>query len=111
MPELPVHSKTVELIWDSDLDDYIEEQLGRPWSLQQNAMFGQAEIHPFEVFPDPEVTAKVEEWLASPPAGAPGRLHQPGYAESVDIYTCEILNELCNRGLFPQGDITVHVWW
>lgn len=111
MHELPVPFKEVQLIWDSDLDDYIEAQLGRPWSLQQNGMYGQEQIVSYEVFPNPEVTAVVEEWLASPPAGAPGRLNQPGFAESVDISTDEILQELCNRDLFPEGDITVHVWW
>jgi len=111
MNELPVPFKEVQLIWCAQLDKYIEEQLGRPWSLQQNGMYGQEQLVCFEVWANPDATAKVEEWLASPPADCPGRLNQPGYAESVQIGTYDILNELCNRGLFPEGDINVHVWW
>lgn len=104
--------KTINLVWDSDLDNFIEKHLGRKWSLQQNGdMYGQDTITSFEVFPDPDATTQVEEWLSSPPAGCPGRLNQPGFAESVDIYTETILNELCNRGLLPEGDLDVHIWW
>lgn len=113
MPALPsdLKAKQWEVVWDHDLNAFIEQHLGRPWSLQQNGEYGQETIHHFEVFPRPEVSTVVEAWLASPPAGCPGRLNQPGYAESVEIGTDQILCELCNRGLLPEGDLTVHVWW
>lgn len=111
MNELPVHYSEVKLIWSSILDVYIEHNLGRPWSLGQNGEYGQEELATFEVYPNPEATAVVEAWLASEPAKCPGRLGQPDYGESVNIVTEEILQELCNRDLFPEGDIMVHVWW
>lgn len=111
MDELPVPFKEAQLVWMKDLDNYIEQCLGRPWSLGQNGVYGQEELASFEVWPNPEATAIVEEWLSSPAAKCPGRLEQPGYGEDVDIITEDILQELCNRGLFPEGDVTVHVWW
>jgi hypothetical protein len=113
MAELPaeLQARTVELIDMRNLDAYIEKHLGRAWSLQQNDYLGNETLTSYEVWPDPEATAVVEAWLASPPVGGVGRVDQPGYGESVKIYTCEILNELCNRGLLPEGDLTVHVWW
>lgn len=103
--------KTVNLVDMQTVDAFIETHLGRPWSLGQNGFFGQEELVQFEVWPDPDATAVVEEWLASPPARCPGRLNQPGYAESVNICTDEILDELCNRGLLPEENLWVYVWW
>lgn len=104
--------KTVQLIWSHDLNNYIEEKLSRPWSLGQNdSDCGQDSLLFFEVWPDPEATAIVQAWLDSPPAQCPGRLNQPGFGESVDIYTEDILKELCNRELLYEGDLNVHVWW
>lgn len=116
--------RTVDLVWSANLDAYIRQHLGRDWSLQQNSHFGQETLVPFEVYPDPEDTEAVQAWIDSPPAMFPGRLDQnepagehwgaaPGatLGESVDIYTGQILNELCNRGLLPAGDLMVHVWW
>ncbi len=104
--------KTIDLIWSHDLDSYIEKHLGRPWSLGQNGDgYGQETITTFEVYRDSAATIEVEEWLSSPPANCPGRVNQPGFAESVEIYTETILNELCNRGLLPEGGINVHSWW
>lgn len=108
-PELQV--KMVGIVKDRDLDAFIEQCLGRPWCLQQNGFFPNESLQYLEVGPNPEATAKVEEWLASPPAQCPGRVNQPGFAEDVEIYTETILSELCNRGLLPEGDLTVHVWW
>lgn len=122
LPE-ELKAKTVQIIWDHDLDAYIEAKLGRKWSLQQNGEDGQETLTYFEVFPDPEATAKVQAWLDSPEVPCPGRVNgmnwetgiftpeQPGFAEWVYISTTDILNELCNRGLLPEGDYTVHVWW
>lgn len=118
-----LNPKTVVTVWDSDLDKYIEAKLGRAWSLQQNGEYSQDTVTQFEVFPDPEATAKVQAWLDSPVVPCPGRVdgmdwktgiftpEQPGFAESVYIGTSDILNELCNRGLLPEGDLTVNVWW
>lgn len=115
MVELPaeLNPKTVTTVWSHDLDQYIEKHFGRPWSLGQNDPegAGQDTLTAFEVYPDPESTMPVQAWLDSPPAKIPGRLNQEGVAESVDIYTADILNELCNRGLLPEGDLTVHIWW
>jgi hypothetical protein len=108
-PGLPY--KHVELVWSHDLDAYIEQHLGRPWSLQQNGMFGQETLVSYEVWPNPEVRTVVEAWLGSAPAKFPGRLNQPGFAEDVEISTDELLQELCNRDLLPEGDLIVHVWW
>lgn len=108
---LTLKKRNIELVWYQDLDKFIELHLGRPWNLQQNGMFGQDTIHPFEVYPDPEATGVVQEWLDSPPAQCPGRLNQPGFAEDVEIGTGTILCELCNRGLLPEGNLNVHVWW
>ena len=79
----------------------------------------------FEVAKDPEATAAVQAWLDSPRVEFVGRRHgsQEGTAtwnkkdpsrplvEQVPIYTHQILNELCNRDLLPEGDLMVHVWW
>jgi hypothetical protein len=121
-PEL--NAKTVELVWSHHLDAFIEQHLGRVWSTQQNDYYGQETLVSFEVYPDPDDTAVVQAWIDSPPAMFPGRLDQNEPAgehwgaapdatlgESVDIYTGQILNELCNRGLLPEGDLMVHVWW
>lgn len=108
---LTLKTRTIDLVWYQDLNEFIELHLGRPWNLAQNGEFGQDTIHSFEVYPDPLVTAKVQEWLDSPRCQCPGRLHQAGFAEDVDIYTTEILGELCNRGLLPEGELNVHVWW
>lgn len=107
--ELEVHVQ--QLIEHASLDKYIEKCLGRPWSLQQNEMAGQNELVSFEVWPDPDAAGPVQDWLESPPAGCPGRLEQPGYGEDIEIYTGQILNELCNRSLLPEGDYTVKAWW
>jgi hypothetical protein len=110
-------AKTEQLIWNSDLDAFIEKHYGRPWSMQQNGMFGQMELVPFEVGFEPdnkysiESVARVQAWLESPIPEIPGRLDQPGVAESVDIYTDDILRDLCRRGLLPEGEYTIHVWW
>lgn len=103
--------RTVQLIDDQSLDQYIERMLGRPWRLQQNGMDGQDTLTYFEVFPDPEATARVAKWLTSPPARISGRVGQGAVGESVNISTADILNELCNRRLLPEGDMTVHVRW
>lgn len=105
-------SEIWEVVPDKKLDELIKATFGREWSLQQNGEPDHnGSMTYFEVCLDPEVTATVEEWLASPPAGCPGRLHQPGFAESVDIYTSELLAELCNRGILPEGDMKVFVSW
>lgn len=103
---LKVEHANISLIWNSDLDKYIEHHLGRPWKLQQeNGCYGQETLRVLEVFPDPDATAKVEEWLASP---------VPAYGiwtreEEMDTET--LLSELCNRGLLAEGDLYVHIWW
>jgi hypothetical protein len=109
----PMKFKAVNLVHDMVLDAYIEEHLGRPWSMQQNGMISQDMLTQWEVWPDRGhgIPERVAAWLASPPANCPGRLDQPGYAESVEIYTDDILKELCHRGLLPEGDMYVHVWW
>lgn len=104
-------SRTLEVVWDHDLNAYIETHLGRPWSIQQNGFLGQETFHTYEVWPNPGDTAVVEQWLASPPAQCPGRLNQPGFGELVDIVNDNLFNELCNRGLLPEGDLFIHVWW
>lgn len=117
-----LHSETWEIVRDSVLDAFIESTFGRPWTLQQNGEYlSNDSITYFEVYPDPDATAKVEEWLASRPASFPGRIDQKGdctwndsgnsLGEDVDIYTHDILSELCNRGLLPEGDMTVYVSW
>lgn len=92
-------------VYVADLDAYIELLLLRPWSTQQDLMAGQDTLHTFDVFPDPDATAKVAEWLASPvpPYNTWGR--------DEIISTEELLSELCNRGLLDEGKIHVHVWW
>lgn len=104
--------RTIEYVTMQDLDAYIEKHLGRPWRLQQNGdMFSNGTMAYYEIYPDPEATAKVQAWLDSPLVQGVGRTHQPGFGESVEIYTNDILNELCNRGLFPEGDLTVEIEW
>lgn len=106
-----VDDSTTPTVWCRHLDRFIERHLGRPWSCQQNGMFAQGTRHTFEVRPSATATAAVDRWLASEPAGCPGRLHQPGFAEEVDIHTATILSELCNRGLLDEGELRIHVWW
>lgn len=98
-------SKQVNLVWNDDLDKYIEQHLGRKWCLQQDLMADQDTLHVFEVGTDPDATAKVEEWLASPMP----KYTLYGHGEVIDTDT--ILSELCNRGLLPEGDLHVHIWW
>lgn len=104
--ELKVEYANISLIWDHDLDAFIGHHLGRPWSLQQEGdMYGQNTLRTFEVFPDPEATAQVEQWLASP---------VPKYnlwTRDEEISTETLLSELCNRGLLPEGRLYVHIWW
>lgn len=97
-------SKTIDLVWMKDLDAYIEEHLGRPWSVQ-GGEYGQDTIRTFEVEADPESTAKVQQWLASPEPP-----HQD-WGRGEVLYTEDLLSELCNRGLLPEGDLHVHMWW
>lgn len=113
-------SRIEEIVDHSNLDKFIEETFGREWSLGQNDQSPNDSISYFEVYKDPEATAKVQEWLDSPPASIPGRLNQPGecgwkpghtIAETVDIGTWTILCEMCNRGILPEGDMTVYVSW
>lgn len=117
-----------EVVWSHDLDDYIETHLGRPWSLQQNGEHGQDTVQVYEVGPYadflPEEAqakkARVEAWLASPQVAFAGRLGQKGTASwmpdnrplaEVEVYTDDILCELCERGLLPPGNLRVQVWW
>lgn len=98
-------SKKIDLVFVDDLDAYIEEHLGRPWRTQQEFMDGQDTLRTLEVFPDPDATAKVEEWLASPvPAW---KL----WSREEVLHTEILLSELCNRGLLPEGNLYVHIWW
>lgn len=103
--------QAINLVDVRAVDSFIETHLGRPWDLQQNGFYGQEMLVQFDPWPDPDAAAVVAEWLASPPAQCPGRLDQPGFAESVSISTDEILNELCNRGLLPEEKLWVWVWW
>lgn len=106
---LPTH--TWEIVTMQDLDAFIEQHLGRPWRLQQQSFLGQDTVHWVEAYKNPEATAKVAAWLASPPAKAPGRLDQPGFGEDIEILTEDLLAELCNRDLLPEGDIRIYVSW
>lgn len=107
----PMPFKVVNLVDQRAVDSFIETHLERPWSLQQNGFFGQETLVQFDPWPEPEATAIVEEWLASPEVPCPGRLNQEGFGESVHISTDEILNELCNRELLPEEKLWVWVWW
>ncbi len=104
-------SRVEETVEAARIDELIEATFGRPWSCQQNGEYGNDSITWFECYKDPEATEAVQAWLDSPPAKGPGRLHQEGYAESYEIYTYVLLSELCNRGILPEGDMRVHVWW
>lgn len=102
---------------------------------------GNGSLGYLEASKDPDATAKVDAWLASPPVRdqfegrLPAVVHRnDGYGESVEIYTEDliaedtplaaqlvgdvrgqvvavVLAELCNRDLIPEGDMTVHMWW
>lgn len=103
--ENTLKSKTVDLVFVSDLDSYIEKHLGRPWRTQQDRLDGQDTLRVLEVAPDSGATAKVEEWLASP---------VPEYSlwsRDEVLNTEDLLSELCNRGLLPEGSLYVHIWW
>lgn len=120
-----LHARTVELVQNQDLDAYIEAQLGRKWCLQQNGFIGQDTLSTFDVAHDEEATELVQRWLDSPQTASPGRFpdgpdsvgepesYREGLTmnETVEIDTETILCELCNRGLLPQGSITVSVSW
>lgn len=98
-------SMKIDLVYVGDLDSYIEKHLGRPWRTQQENLDAQNTIRHFEVYPDEESTAKVEEWLVSPVPP-----HQLWSRDEV-IDTETLLSELCNRGLLPRGYLYVHIWW
>jgi hypothetical protein len=102
---MTLSSKTIDLVYGEDLDSYIQESLGRPWKVQQDLMANQNSLVVLEVIPDPEATAKVREWLASP---AP---RYDGWGRDEVIGTEALLSELCNRGLLSEGEMYVHVWW
>jgi hypothetical protein len=114
-----LRSEEWEIVRRQAIDDLIEATFGRPWSMGQNDSFHNDSVTWFEVGPDPEATAKVQEWLASQPSSIPGRLNQPGnsyrtgmsIAETVEIYTDTLLSELCNKGILPEGDMQVYVSW
>lgn len=109
--------KVEKLVWDKDVDRFIEEKLGRTWCLQQNGEYGQETRTVYEVFVhdieeyQQEARDRVAAWLASPPCKCPGRQGQPDYGESVPIYTTDILAVLCEQGHLPEGDLVIHVWW
>lgn len=91
-----------EVVSDISVDKLIEQEYGRPWSLQQHDEIANNSFVFYEVFPDPNAGVKVEAWLLTPPAQFPGR-------ESISTH--DLLAELCNRGILPEGDMRVYVWW
>lgn len=97
-------SKNIELVDMHDLDAFIEQHLGRPWRVQ-GGEHSQDTLLTLEVVSDSESTAKVEEWLMSPEP----QYH--GWGRNETLYTEDLLSELCNRGLLPEGNLYVHIWW
>lgn len=106
--------KTKRVLWDSHLDEMIEETWGRKWAFQQsgdyysNDSFVSADVYDDS---DPEfleaALAKIEEWRNSPPARSPGR----DADETVHMYLEEFLVGLCHAGKLEPGPISIHVWW
>lgn len=108
--------KTIQLVDCSDLDSFIEKHLGKKWSSLHNE--DECFNGSYTTFPvgeywnepgQPTEAEKVQEWLTRP---SPERYHRIGdYNDEGKISTLMLLNELWRRGILPEGDLSVHMWW
>lgn len=99
--------KTVKLVWESDLQDLIEQVYGKrtDWAAEQE--MGQNETRDFTVPSTDwldEDGLTIEQWLR----GESAELY--GYTvREPDMQV--ILNDLHSIGQVEAGDYVVEVWW
>ena len=111
-------TKTYIEVWESDLSKFVSEFYGLPWRLQQQGdAMGQNTYLKIDVSSEgtdwespEECEQKLQEWRALPkPEGWEEvmnfeRDHQ---ALSVDV----VLWDLCRKGIIPEGEYLITVWW
>jgi len=108
MKPYPKH-KAIKLIDCRDMDEFLKEQLGKPWdtleSERDGACSGNGVITSYEAFHDPEHAysvercSLVEDWLNG------------GDTYDSDLSTSDLLCYLVEQGKIESGYYWVHLWW
>jgi hypothetical protein len=116
--------ENVKLIGETEFSRLVSETYGRPYQLQQqdNCM-GQDEIERVTV-PDEGIDidddARFAEWRDADVPDPVGVLHgETRWDWEVELYwqreyyppLQELVNDLHERGLLPQGDYVIHASW
>lgn len=120
LPEdLPIDSKQVTLVYYGDLEDYIYSIYNKKTDMARYWEANQETIRDLEIDSDPrcleywdqsisneqyETNAQevLDEWLNYEKKS---RWDEPTIDPQVVMW------DLCRKGLFPKGEIKVHVWW
>ena len=104
----------VNLIWESEFSQLVEDTYGRPYKLQQQGdMLHQESMVrlsvPGEVFDHWQATT-LEEWVA---AEYPSPKFDYDFQWEREFYPQleEVANDLHERGLLDEGEYVLHVWW
>lgn len=105
-------SKTYIDVWDGDLSNFVAEYYGRPWSMQQGMELSNESYVTVDVShegPDyhtlEEAEAKLEAWKSSPVED------EIDFVRENYIPIEIILWDLCRRGIAPEGEYLIRVWW
>jgi hypothetical protein len=124
---MPLAGK-VTVINEFDFSDYVSKLYNRPYRFQQqdDCRYGQDSVHFFSV-PEPEGeydsieefrdrwmegTPTVEEWANTPIGEYEFGWQRDIYWEREFYPPFEtVVNDLYKRGLLPEGQYALHIWW
>lgn len=109
-------SKTLIDVWDGDLSKFVSEYYGRPWSMRYMELSNESyvEVDVSHEGPDyrtlEEAEQKLQEWLAlSPPAEGDWKAAMEFDDKALPVEI--VLWDLCRRGIAPEGEYLIRVWW
>lgn len=106
-------SKTYIDVWDGDLSRFVSEFYSRPWNMQQGMELSNESYVTVDVShegPDyhtlEEAEQKLQAWLGTP-VGADEVDFMRDKCIPIEI----VLWDLCRRGIAPEGEYLIRVWW